>query len=357
MGKVTMTTVGEDNSATGELTDEKLQELFEKIKLSENLMQASDLDEENVAELINLKLDVDFDVLDLSEGLLDIKAQLESELRKVSASLVPQPKDGREFAEAVFKNRTTLRHVENIVKGLRLIQEIQSDHDFDGDNDVLAHAFELTFILARIRVQNDIVPLVTRGLYSSQIRDSVAFWEENKGSKEGRKEATWQKELEKRPQILSHLLGGHVFFLGAQQHVGGTNLDGSGERISDYIYTHNITSNVTLVEIKTPHTPLLGGEYRGTYPLSLELSGSVSQVLKQRSELIKSYFAKRVQSSEHFDVDAAKCVVIAGSTESELKGDSAKSSAFEMQRDAFSPKVRIVTFDELYAQFEQFNRA
>lgn len=137
--------------------------------------------------------------------------------------------------------------------------------------------------------------------------------------------------------------------------MGASGLSGAGGRITDYLLANHQTGNVTLVEIKTPHTPLLGKIYRGTYPVSEHLSGAVAQVLIQRNELMKNFYMKHYFArGQRFEVDAPQCVVILGSAENEL-ADPAKAAAFEIQREALAGRVRLMTFDELYGRFSTFN--
>lgn len=117
----------------------------------------------------------------------------------------------------------------------------------------------------------------------------------------------------------------------------------------------NKTNNVSLVEIKAPDTKLLGSKYRGTYPLSKDVSGAISQILIQRSELMKNFFQKSSCSPMVFEVFSPRCFLLVGDLEN-LGGDPAKIKAFEVQRQAVASHVNIVTFDELYQQFSTFNQ-
>ena len=332
-----------------------LEKLFALVSAASDITTASESTEDDIARMLDVKLlagrvtDTPLEVLD------DMADELKDEFRKLMASLQPQPKDAKAAFDAVRQDPVKMRHSRNIQRGFELLQEVREECE-DIDEDMFANVVELVSILARVRVERDVVPLLARGLYATQIRDAIDFWETMKDTDEGDHEKVWQEELAKRPGILSHLLGGHIVLMGEQMHVGNVRLDGSGDKIADYLLRHAITTNITLIEIKTPKTKLLGSAYRNTYPLSQDVSGSVSQVLQQRNELRQNFYAKISDSAEKFAVNGASCIVIAGRADHELRDDRVKAAAFEMQRDAVSSSVRIITFDELYDNFRSFNR-
>lgn len=101
---------------------------------------------------------------------------------------------------------------------------------------------------------------------------------------------------------------------------------------------------MALIEIKTPCTEIIGGQYRGTYSFSYELSGAVNQVLNYRDKLTKEYYSLCHQGSEPFEVLSPKCVVIIGKMDSLTLGQVA---AFENFRNSLS-NLLILTFDELH---------
>jgi len=333
----------------------ELRKLFALIHAANDITTASESSEDDIAQMLDVKLlsgrvtDTPLEVLD------DMGDELKDEFQKLMASLEPKPKDAKAAFDAVRKDPVKMRHSRNIQRGFELLQEVREECG-DIDEDMFANVVELVSILARVRVERDVVPLLARGLYSTELRAAIAFWETTKESPDGAHEGVWQEELAKRPGILSHLLGGHIVLMGEQMHVGNVTLDGSGDKIADYLLRHAMTTNITLIEIKHPETDLLGSRYRNTYPLSKDVSGSISQVLHQRNELRQNFHQKNHQSDEKFTVNGARCIVIAGRADKQLAGDPAKAAAFEMQRDAVSSSVRIITFDELYAQFRSFNR-
>lgn len=133
-------------------------------------------------------------------------------------------------------------------------------------------------------------------------------------------------------------------------------MNNSGGRICDFIYENKMTKNVSLVEIKTPTTPLLGSPYRGTgaspttvYSLSKELSGAVNQVLGYRDSLTKEFNTLCRNSEEPFEAFGPECVVIAGNASTlNVPGGVA---TFENFRNSLNG-VRIITYDELLLRID-----
>ncbi|WP_223815895.1 Shedu immune nuclease family protein [Pseudomonas chlororaphis] len=202
-------------------------------------------------------------------------------------------------------------------------------------------------------VTDDVLPLIERGIYASDVARALEVWATSREAKKG-DEGFWQEEFESRKGVLERLLGGHAVLLQSEFHVAGTDTSGAGGLRADFAFL-NKTNNISLVEIKAPDTKLLGSKYRGTYPLSKDVSGAISQVLIQRSELMKHYFQKQHRTPVSFEVFSPRCFLIAGNLDS-LEADPVKLKAFEVQRQAVASHVNIVTFDELYQQFATFNQ-
>lgn len=216
-------------------------------------------------------------------------------------------------------------------------------------------SLEFATLACKIRMQHDVIPLIERGLYSSDVSNALAFWRDNSATQ--LKESEWQAELAKHRGILNRALGGAVMFLHEQASVGNTGLDGAGNKFADFMLLNDSTKDCILVEIKTPSTKLLGAPYRNTYPLSAEASGAIAQCLLQRNILLKNYYQKHSKSKGAFEAYAPRCVVIAGSLETEAGGNDKILEAFSVQREAIRSNVEVITFDELYSQFSRFNMA
>lgn len=162
-----------------------------------------------------------------------------------------------------------------------------------------------------------------------------------------RSEDYWQTFFDDNAFALQQVFGAPMVSVQSKATVGGGGLSGSGEKIADYLFKNSLTNNVALVEIKKPHTPLLGQrEYRpGVFGASKELNEAVTQVLDQAYQLTSNLpFLK--QNSRQWDLEsyAISCFVVAGRTPA--IEEPARQKSFELYR-ANSRSVTIVTYDEI----------
>ena len=164
-------------------------------------------------------------------------------------------------------------------------------------------------------------------------------------------ESVWQKFFEANKFVLSLAFARPVELAHTQFHAKGSTLTGSGAQIGDFLFTE-YGQALAIVEIKTPETILLRtNAYRGNevFGPNSELSGAVTQVLFQQSEL-KQRWAHHRQDNPGMQMsgaDVIKCVVIAGT----LPTDSIRLRSFEVFRNACKD-VDIITFDELLSKLE-----
>lgn len=146
-----------------------------------------------------------------------------------------------------------------------------------------------------------------------------------------RGEDYWQAFFDVNAFALQQVFGAPMVSVQSKATVGGGGLSGSGDKITDYLFKNSLMNNVTLVEIKKPHTPLLGGtEYRpGVFGASKELNEAVTQVLDQAYQLT-SNFPTLKQNSRLWDLEsyAISCFVVAGRTSS--MDEPAKQKSFEL---------------------------
>jgi Shedu protein SduA, C-terminal len=180
-------------------------------------------------------------------------------------------------------------------------------------------------------------------------KEAIRWWYTHK---ENGNEEVWQSFFTNNPKILAQALPHCVFQLGAKCFLGGKAIDNRGGNLVDFIYANRLTENVTLVEIKTPATPLLGRQYRANaFSVSDELSGAVVQVLNYRDELLKNYFALQGQERDgHFNAFNPKGMVVAGSLNSQGMTEL-KRKSFELFRNK-STLVQIITYDELFGRVQ-----
>ena len=112
------------------------------------------------------------------------------------------------------------------------------------------------------------------------------------------------------------------------------------------------TGNLALIEIKHPQHDLLGKPYRKTYTPSYELSGSVGQIISQRSYVQREIFGLAHGYNARVHAHAVAAIVIIGRTPIEED----KQAAFEQYRNSLKD-VLVVTFDELQERLESIHRA
>lgn len=157
-------------------------------------------------------------------------------------------------------------------------------------------------------------------------------------------ELQWQKLLEANPFILDMAFNVPVLLVQGQAHVGGKVLNGSGEKIADFLFTNKLTDSIAVLEIKTPGTELIGRrEYRGgVYTASAELVGAVAQVLDQIDKLRSNIY--RLQSESRplaLETYGIKGMILAG-----MIPEGPRKRAFELYRGSLAG-VTIITFNEL----------
>lgn len=163
-------------------------------------------------------------------------------------------------------------------------------------------------------------------------------------------ESAWQKLFASNPFILSMLFGYPIVEVLGQAHVGGTALTGRGGKIADFLIKNQGTNNAAFIEIKTPHTPLLGKEFRGgVYPASNDLVGSVAQILDQRYQFQKN-IAQIKDATDNVDIASysVDCVIVAGRTPE----GKAEQKCLELFRRSMKD-VQIYAFDELLQKLVQ----
>jgi hypothetical protein len=175
------------------------------------------------------------------------------------------------------------------------------------------------------------------------LKEAVNIWEDNKDNSS---EEFWQKLLTKCPSVLKQVFPNSSFQLGSKCNVGGKDLSNQNGNIVDFVYASNDTSNVVLVEIKTPTKNLLGGQYRNnSYSIDDELSGGIVQVLNYREQLLKEYYQIK-GDDDSYNVFNPKCLVLIGSIEAEID-NSTKLKSLELFRNCLTG-VQVITYDELF---------
>ena len=167
-------------------------------------------------------------------------------------------------------------------------------------------------------------------------------------------ERHWQTFLNENPFVMEMVFGYPVGIVSRQAYVGGRKLDGSGEKITDYLVKNSLTDNVALIDIKTPHTRLMNKTpYRQeVFVPSRHVTGAISQVLDQKWRLERHFDSRKIES-QMYDIQSfhIHCCLIVGL----LPEDGEEKKSFEMFRGN-SKDVQIITFDELLEKIENLRR-
>lgn len=164
------------------------------------------------------------------------------------------------------------------------------------------------------------------------------------------KESEWQRFFQQRPFLLSMVFGRPFVTVAGQASVGGTKIDGSGDKITDFLAKNVLSSNAALVEIKTPGMRLLNKRlYRGgVYTPSSDLVGAINQALDQKRSLQQNVASLNYET-DGLDLRAfhVQAYVLAG----RMPCDPDRAKSFELFRHN-SKDVVVMTFDELLKKVE-----
>ena len=163
-------------------------------------------------------------------------------------------------------------------------------------------------------------------------------------------EDDWQKLFSDNPHILSMLFGYPIMKIREQASIGGRNIEGKGDKITDFLVKNNLTGNVGIVEIKKPKTSILNNRsYRGgVYSVSSELSGSVAQLLDQKYKFQKEISMIK-DNSGIYDMEsyAIDCILIIGVMPEEKE----QKKSFELYRHNLRD-IKVITFDEVIGKLK-----
>ena len=168
-------------------------------------------------------------------------------------------------------------------------------------------------------------------------------------------EKKWQQFLEKHNWVFSYVFSFPIMLAQKEAYVGGKNISNKNGKVTDFLVKNSLTNNVAFLEIKTHKTDLIGTKkaYRGddVFPMSKDLTGGVTQVLNQRDNFQKEFYAHKVKSKQDLETANSRCLVLMG-TVTDLGEGELKS--FELFRGN-SKDVEIIGFDELLSRFETIN--
>ena len=168
--------------------------------------------------------------------------------------------------------------------------------------------------------------------------------------KERLPERAWQEFLQGNPFMLSMVFGRPIVKVSNQASVGSRRIDGSGDKIADFLVRNSLTNNAALVEIKTPASKLLNmTPYRSkVYAPAAELVGAINQALDQKSKFEQEIASIR-NRNRSLNVEAyhVHACVLAGT----MPTGEDQVRSFELFRHNLKD-VAVVTFDELVLKVE-----
>jgi len=178
----------------------------------------------------------------------------------------------------------------------------------------------------------------------TRIQKAVDKWDANQLNSN---EEFWQGFFKENAWLISQAFSYPVVIIKDKAFLGGKSIFNKGGHIVDFLFQNKISSNLALVEIKTPTTNLLSGEYReGIYSISKNLSGAIGQVLCYRDSLEKEYHSLLAKSAIEGLVFNPKCLLIVGNLIFQ-DFNKAETQSFELFRNDLK-SVDIITYDELF---------
>lgn len=178
----------------------------------------------------------------------------------------------------------------------------------------------------------------------ARIQKAIDKWKANHLNSD---EEFWQDFFNENAWLISQAFSYPVVIIKENAYLGGKSIFNKGGHIVDFLFQNKISSNLILVEIKTPTTRILSGKYRdGIYSVSNDLSGSIGQILCYRDSLEKEYYGLLAKSAIEGTVFNPKCLLVIGNLIHE-DFNKAETQSFELFRNDLK-SVDIITYDELF---------
>lgn len=316
------------------ISEKRMAEIIRIMEISGDLRKASINDEELIFAAINdILAHTPAGLVYSIEHLSELRDFIDETIEKRVYKELGQLSDIKEIKERLNSNSSLVRDVsvgrvakESISELISFINENEPD---EYAKDFVNLATEVVSNINDFYISTRILPIVQRGIYSADISKLIESMERNFVDKRNN-ELFWQKKFEFNKKLLEHLLGGSISLCYREFGVGSTDLSGKGNRRTDFALLHSLSRNISLVEIKTPGTALLSKrKYRGTFGVSNDLSGTIAQVIIQKSELMKNFYSKKYNDVLDFEVFAPRCYIVCGLL-SDFNDDKDKLRAFEI---------------------------
>lgn len=312
----------------------------------------ADFPSEESAEVISKKIIKSGDSLELSLDTSETKALFQG-LQKMyevfadiggipygSETYVPLDNIAKQLLDMLKDNRASLQSIDQN-DCIGLIKELLNLLAQGVDHTDIHHAFEDLELRS--------IQSIADGVSIAQLKRVACEIEANLFNAS---EQYWQSEVfEKYQWIIAQLFATPCTIFESKAYIGGKTITNQGGNLPDFLYQNKITRNLSIIEIKTPVTKILGRRYRNNcYSLSDELSGAVNQVLSYRQSLLRNFTQLYYSTPEDFEAFHPQCIVIIGNMEQLLnpdrRMDNAALATFETFRRNLSGVI-IVTYDEL----------
>jgi len=198
--------------------------------------------------------------------------------------------------------------------------------------------------------QPEILTKLRSDIETVTLKNLIKKYEDNLEQNLG--ENKWQKLFSENPFILSMAFGFPMMKIADTAYVGGKKITGGGDKITDFLVKNTLTNSIGLIEIKTPATEIISKvPYRkSVFYSTSQLSGSISQLLDQRSKFQQEI--SRLRDTSRMDVESysIKSILIIGMIPKDLE----KQKSFEIFRGNLKD-IFVITFDELLVKLKDLH--
>lgn len=209
----------------------KISDFVDSLFLSEDLKQAKPQDAGKLAEALSLKLShpgFSEDPKETAEYLLYLlEDKVEQRVHEIFGDQVSD-KAVSEKCSSDLSFHYFIRATNRARKSLYdLIEYVDGEKPDLAALGLVGQVVEAIEDFNNVVVTDDVLPLLERGIYASDIALALDVWTANRVLKKS-DEGFWQNELENRKGVLERLLGGHAVLLQSEFHVAGTDISGAG---------------------------------------------------------------------------------------------------------------------------------
>lgn len=288
----------------------------------------------------------------LEDGYAEFSAALERDMDAIAAPLLAQdsldlanPEHGEQIVAKMAESQTAKEYFA-FSAGLFLNMAREAVANGQAARAAWASAFAER-LRAMVVFKESLEDVVWMAYSVKRLADVLQTWN---GHQQNSDEEFWQLTFNENSYVLSQVFAVPMLFIKDKAYVGGMTLERTDSRFVDYLYSAESSREAILVEIKAPTTALLGGSYRGNFPPSKELAGSIVQVLNYRAELSRHLPSLTDKTDVRLSTFSPKCAIIIGNGSAELKDHAARRS-FELFRASLKD-VEVVTYDELFRKVE-----